>query len=615
MTAPILLCGMGRVGWRVLEALRDTGSPIVVCDLKADPADPRLAGIQLIRGDCQVQANLEAANVAQARGIIIVTSDDLINVATAFLARRLNPTARIIVRMFNESLLNRFGNILTNTVALSVSALTAPLVVGNAITGDTLGVLKLGSSTLQMSEVTVTARSPLLGKPLAQAESFRLQVLGYLPTDGEAQFLHEVPGYQVIQLGDRLILTGHPDDLAAHLRGSDASELITVRWAGWVRRQLRTVRQTLAEIDLLVQIATGSLILTLVVGTLVFHFATGTSWGGSLYQTVSVIATGAALHGENLSERMQTFISVLKILGAALMAAFTAILTQYLLRAKLGGALEARKIPDAGHIVVCGLGNVGFRCVEELVRLEKPVVAIEKALDSPFAATVRRMGVPVIIGDATVPEVLRQARAESARAVIAASPSELGNLEIALLVHELNPEQRVVIRLNDPEFAIAMRETASLRHALAIPALAAPAFVAALYGDRVNTLLQTSGQQFLIVEVIVQDSAHYLNDQSLRVAMIDYRFLPLGLKGQPPFASQGIPYAYRLQPGDHLTVVVDHQDVDPLLRRELPPKIWRVEAEGSTIAQELSRGQAEELVSLSVTRGQNVRILPMDAEE
>jgi hypothetical protein len=162
---------------------------------------------------------------------------------------------------------------------------------------------------------------------------------------------------------------------------------------------------------------------------------------------------------------------------------------------------------------------------------------------------------------------------------------------------------------------LAMRETASLRHALAIPALAAPAFVAGLYGDRVNTLLQTGGWQLLVVEVIVQDSAHYLNDQSLRVAMIDYRFLPLGLKGQPPFASQGIPFAYRLQPGDHLTVVVQHQDLDPLLRREAPPKTWRIEAEGSTIAYELSRGQAEELASQSETRGRSVRILPMDGPQ
>ena len=614
MEAPILLCGMGRVGWRVLESLRSTGTPIVVCDLKVHADDPRLKDVKVITGDCQVQANLEAAGVAEARGIIIVTSDDLVNVATAFLARRLNPSARIVVRMFNESLLNRFGNVLTNTVALSVSALTAPIIVGNAVSGDTLGVVKHGNSSLQISQITVLASSQLVGKPIAQLEGLRLQMLAYVPKVGEPSLLQHIPGYQLIQQGDQLVLCGHPDDLEPHLRHSEESEQSGVRWAGWIRRQLRTVRQTIAEIDTLVQIATGALLLTLFVGTVVFRYAVGTSWGGGLYQTVSVVATGAALHGEDLTERMQTFISVLKIVGAALMASFTAILTQYLLRAKLGGALEARKIPDAGHVVVCGLGNIGFRCVEELVRLGKPVVAIEKVNDNPFAATVRRMGVPVIIGDAAVPEVLRQARTHTARAVIAASASELANLEMALLVREKNPDQRVVIRLNDPDFALAMRETANIRYALAIPALAAPAFVAGLYGDRVNTLFQANGKQLLVVDVIVQDSAHYLNDQTLRTAMIDYSFLPLGLKGQPPFANQGVPYAYRLKPGDHLTVVVLHTDLDPLLRREAPAKNWRLEAEGSTIAQDLSRGQAEELASQSETRGRSVRILRMDGE-
>ena len=40
------------------------------------------------------------------------------------------------------------------------------------------------------------------------------------------------------------------------------------------------------------------------------------------------------------------FASVMRLMGAALIAAFTAILTNYLLRARLAGALEFRRIPD-----------------------------------------------------------------------------------------------------------------------------------------------------------------------------------------------------------------------------------------------------------------------------
>ena len=128
---------------------------------------------------------------------------------------------------------------------------------------------------------------------------------------------------------------------------------------------------------------------------------------------------------------------MLRLMGTALIAAFTAILTNYLIRANLGGALEVRRIPDSGHIIVCGLGNVGFRVVEELIRQEERVVAIERKRDNPFISTARRLGVAVIVGDAGVAEVLRQANSGRAKAVVAATDNELANLEVALLAREL----------------------------------------------------------------------------------------------------------------------------------------------------------------------------------
>src|SRR5262249_41994967 len=160
------------------------------------------------------------------------------------------------------------------------------------------------------------------------------------------------------------------------------------------------------------------------------------------------------------------FISLLRIAGAAIVAAFTAIVTNYLLRARLGGALEVRRIPDSGHVIVCGLGNVGFRVVEELLRHGERGVVIEQQRDGRFMAPPRRLGVAVIVGDATVLEVLRQAHTAKASAVIAATNHELANLEIALLARELNPEERVIVRLSDAHLAQTLREEANIRFAV-----------------------------------------------------------------------------------------------------------------------------------------------------
>src|SRR5262249_20634848 len=157
----------------------------------------------------------------------------------------------------------------------------------------------------------------------------------------------------------------------------------------------------------------------------------------ALYRTISLIATGADMRIDDRQlPGLKVFVSILRILGAALTAAFTAIVTNYLLRARLGAALEIRRVPDAGHVIVWGLGNVGFRVVEEWRTYGERVVVLEMARDSRFVTTVRRLGVAVIHGDATVREVLRQANAATARAVIAATSNDLANLEVALLTRE-----------------------------------------------------------------------------------------------------------------------------------------------------------------------------------
>ena len=644
MERPVVLCGLGRVGWRVFDFLRSTGVPVAVIDLHASPDDPRLAGVKYVKGDCRQAGVLEQAGVAEARGVIIVTSDDLLNVSTALLVRRLNPDGRVVVRMFNQNLIPRFGSAVRNTTALSVSALTAPLLALSALTGESLGAFKLDTGQQQVAEVSVAEGSDLAGLRLTDlAGRYNLLVLAHLPEGGDPRLLDAVTGDTALSPGDRVVVCGRPDDLEPLLESGRGDLLPGVLWAGWLRRQWRTVRRTLGAVDLPVKLGTSALFLTLFVSTLVFRYGIGTGWADGLYQTVTIVATGAELHGENQPAWAKVFLSVLKIAGAALLAGFTAIFTNYLLRARLGGALEARRIPDGGHVVVCGLGNVGYRCVEELARMGKPVVAVDRVNDNPFAATVRRMGVPVVVGDATVAEVLRQVRAGSARAVIAATSSELANLEIALLVRQENPTQRVVVRLTDPDFAQAVRESAHIRLAVSVPALAAPAFAAALYGDRVQTLLSVGGRTLAVVELTVHPDDPCLHQASLLAAMVDYRFLPVAVSGKEPFAAQGIPRAYRLQDNDRLTVVIALPDLERLLRRERAAADWDVvidshpmlttgsllpvvrtargcsqeEAEALlrqpafTLASGVTRGAAEELLALVTRERAKARVVKM----
>jgi Trk K+ transport system NAD-binding subunit len=587
MEQPVIMCGLGRLGRRVLEYLRAAGLTVVVVDRKADPADPSLHGLRVVTGDFRQPEVLEAAGLREARGILILTSEDLVNISTALTARHLNPRVRIVVRMFNQNLIPRLGKAVENVFSLSVSGMTAPLVALTALTGEALGAFSLEDGIRQVAEIKVADQSPLTGLTVDEvATRHHLLVIARTPpggtpaTEGKDYLWHDIDSESRLFGGDQLVVCGEPRFLAPFM-GVEVDPLAQVRWANWLRRNGRVIWRTLREVDLPVKISTATLLGVVIASTFVYYLGDfgqhKKSLSDSLFRTVSLIATGSDMHEEDLIRGWQKiFVSFMRIAGAALTAVFTAIITNYFLRARLGGALEVRRIPDAGHIVVCGLGNVGFRVVENLLEYKERVVVIEQKRDSRFLATARRLGVPVIIGDATVMAVLRQAHAARARAVVAATDNELVNLEIGLLARELNPGQRVVLRLYDANLAKTLREAANIRLALSIPTLAAPAFVAALFGDRVPTIFLVCGRLLAVEEVPIQADDHGLIGQPVRAVAIDYNLLPVALVGDKGF-SNSQPADLTLRAGDRLTIIAALPDMERLMRREARPADWKVD--------------------------------------
>jgi len=583
---PVILCGLGRVGWRVLDYLQAADIPVVVVDNTCAAEDPRLGEARLVSGDCRRREVLEEAGVADARGVLILTSEDLVNISTTLMVRSIAADVRVVVRMFNQNLIARLAKAVHNVYALSTSILTAPLLALTALTGQALGTFRLDDGPRgrrQVAEVPVNSGSPLLGLSIADvADRHHAQVLAHVPARGAARFLRDVSAESLLTAGDQVVLCAEPHDLAGLLGQSDGMDP-SVRWASPLRRNLRVLWRTLSEIDLAVKICTSILLIVIIASTITLHFSWDTSRksvADAFYRTISLMATGADMHERDYEYAWQkVFVSVLRIMGAALTAAFTAIVTNYLLRARLGGALEMRRIPDGGHVIVCGLGNIGYRVVEELLAYDERVVVVELSRDGRFVTTARRLGVPVIIGDATVREVLRQAHSPTARAVVAVTDSDLVNLEVALLVRELNPQQRVVVRLTDPSLADMLRENANIRFALSVPALAAPAFVAGLFGDRVLSVCLVRGRLLAVLDLRIGPQDASLIGSTVRAVAANYRVLPLALTTADG-KHHGTAMDVRLGPGDQLAAIVALSDLERLLRREPVPADCAVEVIG-----------------------------------
>jgi Trk K+ transport system NAD-binding subunit len=643
MKKRIVLCGLGRMGWRVLEDLRAAGLEVVAIDTVCRPDDPRLKGVRLVSGDCRKPEVLAEAGVARATGVLILTSDDLVNLTAALAARALNRDIRVVLRMYNQNLLQRLGKAVHNVSALSTSLLTAPVLAQTAATGQGLGTFRLdegASGIREVVEVPMVEGSELVGRSLVSVVVMRdLQVVAHLPVQGPPRFLLDVDLEATLAVGDVLVLCGGHREVANVLAGGNRLG-DALRWAGRLRRSLRVLRRTLAELDLAVTACTLILVFVVCLSTIVLHLAIAEySLSDALFRTISVMATGAAMP-EAGPWWLKVYLSGLRIFGAALTGVFTAVVTNYLLRARLGGALEVRRVPDGGHIIVCGLGPIGFRVVEELSGWGERVVVIETDPNNRFTPTVRRLGAAVISGDATVPEVLRQAHAATAKAVIAATNNDVVNLEVALLVRELNDRQRVVLLQSDPQLAQMLREAANVRLALSVPALAGPAFVAALLGDRVRNILLVRERMLALVDLEVKKEDAVLNNATVRTIAVDYSLMPLALvpvEGPPP----RVPMAARLAVGDRLVGLIGLADLDRLVRRvpssaaytvevtsfPLPTRAWLVglvrtqwnlPAEAAEGAVEhlplrfegLTRGQAEDLLGRLLRERVTARLCP-----
>lgn len=131
------------------------------------------------------------------------------------------------------------------------------------------------------------------------------------------------------------------------------------------------------------------------------------------------------------------------------------------------------------HIIIVGMGKLGFRSFQILRRLGHRVVAIEIDPTKQFVDEVRAEGSPILIGDARREGLLLEAGVAKARAIMVATSDDLANLEIALDARRVAPNVRVVLRMFDQSMADKVAGAAGIHVAMSQSWLSAPAFATA----------------------------------------------------------------------------------------------------------------------------------------
>lgn len=283
-----------------------------------------------------------------------------------------------------------------------------------------------------------------------------------------------------------------------------------------MKRQLRrTLCAQLRDLRVLLGESWVSLLLFAVIvigGALAFHFLYTYPDTGQHPSFIEALhATFALIFFETLLPfpgqwYLQALFFAIPILGLAVIADGllrfgTALLNKQARGQKWQVAMAST---CSNHIIVCGMGKVGYRVALQLLEFGRDVVGIESNPEGRFVERVRGLGIPLIIANARRSENLIKAGVERADAIIPCTDDELTNLDIALDARELNLDIKVVMRMFEADLAKRVEKGFGIHTAFSTSALAAPIFAAAAMRVNIKHSFYVGKQLLNLSEVLVE---------------------------------------------------------------------------------------------------------------
>ena len=444
----MIVCGLEGVGLRTVEQLRVAEVPVVVLD---DDPSARMAalveswGCPHFKSDGDPGVQLRAAGVAGARAVVCTQVSDLRNVETALLVRDLREDISVVVHLDNPTVGRAVEDATGAGSALDVAGLFAPSVV-DACMGRTSYDVMLGEELFVAAEVTAREEGTL------RSLFGDLAPVGIITAAGE---LVVCPGRDhAVGVGDRVTVLGKPEDLTevgvrggSGAGGARAKRARPARGGRSLRRVARRVSRTFAEE------ADRALLITLLLGLLLLLVSTVVlrlgyhapithhrlSVEDAVYFTVETVATVGFGDFSFASQPawLEAFGILLIVAGTTLVTTIFALLTNVLVSRRIEQSLGQGSIHGMeDHVVLVGLGAVGLRVLEGLRALGREVVVVEYDERNRYVQHARSLGVPIVHGDATLGQTLRQVNIAEAGAVAILTSDDLVNLETGLAVRD-----------------------------------------------------------------------------------------------------------------------------------------------------------------------------------
>ena len=209
----LVLIGMGHLGYRVAMYLADLDQDVVVVEIEPKPdllEKIRRLGIPVIEDDGTRESVMLAAGVPQARGILLCTQDDSLNLRMALKARSMNPRIQVVIRIFDDefaaSLQSQFG-----FHALSATGMAAPIFAALGADVDITPPITIEGQAHILARIKITPKSRLKGMSVSQIEESHHISIVMIYSNGQQEF--HPHGERIVFAGQSLAVFGKPEQI------------------------------------------------------------------------------------------------------------------------------------------------------------------------------------------------------------------------------------------------------------------------------------------------------------------------------------------------------------------------------------------------------------------
>ena len=613
-----IVCGLGSLGQQIIVNLTK---------FSFDSFEVQIAGIDRqtvteweleelpnmlsqppIVGDCRRDHVLLKAGIERCRAVLIVTSDESINVQTAIAVRRLNPKVHIVVRSSRQGLNRLLSRQLGQFVALDATELPAMTFALAGLEDNTLSVFNIDTLQFRVVERQISAKDPQYCKmPVHQLHRQHMRLLNLKPFSNPHQpigwattassMFHRWQPHVRVQAGDQVAYVevktlSHSQIVNLPKRISPWRNLLQGigdvldgewrrrLWAFWLSSEQQSLRRMVA-------IALTTALILWTTGTLLLKFNIP---GISLTKAIVLGAVlilggyGDVFGGfEDSGAQGWVLIACLMIATTSLLMVIgvLGLLADQLLSSRFEFLQRRPKLPKENHVIVVGLGRVGKRVTRILKDLRQPLVAITHNLDNPAL----RNQIPLLEGPML--QQLQEANLSTARSVIAVTDDPVLNLEVALIATEaLESEDRPftpVIRTLSQLFSDNIQSFLPQARAFSVYALSAEAFAGAAFGENILGLFRLNHQTILITEYTIEHG-DTLNGKPLAEIAYGYGVVPILLRQcQPNRQYQDYPMPsddLRVHMRDKLYVLSSINGLRRIERGEMTaPRQWILEVD------------------------------------